>query len=219
MKDTLKEQNRPTRADLRLLLPVLLGILAGFFLLAGDPWYALQEWLPNSAYRKYDDLIWEMAHKHQVDPRLIKAVVWQESRFREDATGAAGERGLMQVMEPAAADWVQATGIETFQPTDLFDPRVNLDVGTWYLARALRKHADRDDPRPFALAEYNAGASRVQRWLEASAGPDAQEFRAAMDFPKTQNYIESVVARQRFYEHRGEFAEQEQQKARESAGP
>lgn len=207
MEETLKDENGGAKWDVRLLIPVVVGLLAAVFLLAGDPWYSVQELMPGSTYRQYDELIEAAAEKHGVDPRLVKAVVWQESRFRAEAQGGAGERGLMQVMESAAADWVKATGVQTFQPTDLFDPKTNLEVGTWYLARALHRHATRDDPRVFALAEYNAGASRVQRWLEATAEGevDSEQFRASIDFPKTLNYVENILARQRFYEHREEF--------------
>jgi soluble lytic murein transglycosylase len=60
------------------------------------------------------------------------------------------------------------------------------------------------DPIPFALAEYNAGASRAQRW---AGGDDAvipsDTFRANIDFPGTRNYVDSVIARLEFYKRRG----------------
>jgi soluble lytic murein transglycosylase len=112
----------------------------------------------------------------------------------------------MQVTEPAASEWAAAEGIETFSPEDLFDPKVNLDAGTWYLARALRHWAHMDDPVPFALAEYNAGRSRVRRWVDAGAN-SAKELEAVIDFPSTKEYIASIMRRYRLYLERGAFAE------------
>jgi soluble lytic murein transglycosylase len=186
----------------------LLLALGAFFYLAEDPWYSVQEIMPGSRYRSFDGLILATALRHEVDPSLVKAVIWQESRFRPGATGAAGERGLMQVTEVAAQDWVQANQIANFVPADLFDPATNLEVGVWYLGRALRRHAEKDDPRPFALAEFNAGASRVNRWMSAQSADNqkgAETFRKQIDFPLTAAYISSILARHDFYRRRGEF--------------
>ncbi len=189
---------------------ILAGASIGLLLMTGDPVYAVKEHLPGSSYRTYDGLIQTMAEKHGVPPDLVKALVWQESRFDSKATGTAGERGLMQVTEAAATDWVNANRIETFDPVDLFDPKTNLDAGIWYLARALRRNSFREDPRPFALAEYNAGATRVSRWLEgedANQPMSAPEFILRIDFLKTVYYIESILARQKFYSRRGDFSQ------------
>ena len=70
----------------------------------------------------------------------------------------------MQITDAAAREWVKSEKIANFVPADLFDPKINIQAGTWLLARALRRYQDRDDPVPFALAEYNAGRSRVARW-------------------------------------------------------
>jgi soluble lytic murein transglycosylase len=137
---------------------------------------------------------------------LVKAIIWRESRFHPEKVGTSGERGLMQVMEPAAADWVKAEKIETFQPTDLFDPKTNMEVGVWYFARAMERWKDRDNPIPFALAEYNAGRSRADRWVAATNLGDkaeAADFIQAIDFPTTRSYVEEITRRYQFYRDRG----------------
>jgi soluble lytic murein transglycosylase len=195
---------------LRKLLFLLLGaaVFAACLLiwLSPDPFYSAQELTAFGRYSQYDDIILAASRKHGVDVSLIKALVWRESAFHHDKVGTSGERGLMQIGEAAAADWAKAGKIETFIPTDLFDPRTNLDAGTWYLSRALEKWKAKDDPVPFALAEYNAGASRVDRWIAASGiGPkaDAHDLLIAMDFPTTRRYVEDIVARQKFFQLRG----------------
>lgn len=187
----------------------LFAVCAAFLSLTEDPLYHIEENLPWSKFHRYDTLISAAAKKNDIDPSLVKAVIWQESKFNPSATGKAGERGLMQVTEIASKDWVKQEKIESFQPSDLFDPKTNIDAGTWYLARSLRRYETKDDPRPFALAEYNAGASRVVRWTASTdkeASPkNARSFLGKVDFPKTLRYVESIIWRHDFYLKRNEF--------------
>ena len=60
---------------------------------------------------------------------LIKAVIWQESRFDEKAVGQAGEIGLMQLMELAAFEWADEHGVHDFEHAHVFDPRTNILPG------------------------------------------------------------------------------------------
>ena len=173
--------------------------------LSPDPEYTVHEWIGGSRFWRFDESITQVARKHGVDPLLVKAMVWRESRFDPDKVGTSGERGLMQVMEGAAQDWTKAEKIETFVPTDLFDPKTNLEVGVWYIARALERWKDRDDPVPFALAEYNAGRSRADRWLAATNLADkaeAADFVRAIDFPTTRSYVAEITRRYQFYRDR-----------------
>ena len=190
-----------------LLLLVFAAITAASLLLftAPDPFYVVQEWLALGRYSKHDKLIREQSDKHGVDPLLIKAIVWRESAFDADKVGTSGERGLMQVGEAAAQDWAKAKKVETFLITDLFEPRTNLDVGTWYFRRALDRWKAKDDPVPFALAEYNAGGSRVDRWITRSGvaeRADAHDLLNAIDFPGTKRYVLEITARWRAYQAR-----------------
>lgn len=191
-----------------LLLMIALAALAVAGLrvgLSGDPEYTVREWLAGSRYQDYDRAISQVAARHSIDPLLVKAVVWRESKFQPDKVGSKGERGLMQVTEIAAQDWVRAKKIETFVPTDLFDPQTNLDVGVWYLSRAMERWKNRDNPIPFALAEYNAGKSRVDRWIQqGKSGSEvtAKDLLQVMDIASTRRYIEDITARHEFYKER-----------------
>lgn len=174
-----------------------------FGLATDDPGYRLAEWASFGRYRAYDDAIASAAARRGVDPLLVKAVIWQESRFWPGKLGTRGERGLMQVTEPAAQDWVAAEGIETFAPQDLLDPRTNIDVGTWYLAKALKHWSSQEDPLPFALAEYNAGRSRVKRW-SGGGQMSADDLSNAMDIPSTRAYVAAVRKRHEYYVRRAQ---------------
>lgn len=191
-----------------LLLLILAGMSAASYLLvtSADPFYTVHEWIALGRFSSYDSLIQEQSKRHGVDPSLIKAMIWRESAFHPDKVGSSGERGLMQVGEAAAQDWAKAEKIETFLPTDLFEARTNLEVGTWYLRRALDRWKAKDDAVPFALAEYNAGGSRVERWIAQSGHgekADAHDLLNAIDFPTTRRYVLDITARQRAYAARG----------------
>jgi soluble lytic murein transglycosylase len=105
----------------------------------------------------------------------------------------------MQVGEAAAKEWAEAHKIEVFVYADLFDAKTNLEAGTWYLARALDHWKNRDDPIPFALAEYNAGRSRVEKWAanSVSAG-DLMANAIAVRY-----YVDDVIRRYRRYRQDG----------------
>ncbi|MFV0415808.1 MAG: lytic transglycosylase domain-containing protein [Chthoniobacterales bacterium] len=205
-KKTTREAARIGFLELLLLILLGLGVIFGILLMTGDPFYSFSEKAPGSTYNDFDSLIENAARQYDLEPELIKALIWQESRFDPAAVGKAGERGLMQVMEPAASDWVEAKKISAFQPTDLFDAKTNIDAGTWYLARAIRNHKDKKNPLPFALAEYNAGRTRVKEWLKKiGADADAEKFMTAIEFPTTLNYVENILARREFYIRKNEF--------------
>ncbi len=165
---------------------ILYGVLAAAVLAAGLL-FALQ----IRRQHRFDGLIVEAARRHGVDARLISAVIRRESRFNPGSVGRHGEVGLMQLMPQAAQDWARAAGRPAPTREELFDPAVNIDAGTWYLARALKFWAGRDDPVPFALAEYNAGRTAVQRWAANDAG--ARQFIGSITYPTTQRYVRDIL--------------------------
>ena len=143
----------PMSRFLRVFIPVLVlaALAAGGLALwrSDDALYAGQEWLFRRTYHAYDELIVAAGQRYHVDPMLVKAVVWRESRFDPHKVGRSGERGLMQVTDAAGKDWARSEKIETFVPTDLFDPKVNLEAGAWYVSKAAEHWKAQDDPMPF----------------------------------------------------------------------
>lgn len=189
----------------KLVLCLLLALGAGFAFLAfrtGDAFYSFYEWVSPARFQQYDKLITAVATEHQLDPMLVKAVVWRESRFDRDKVGSAGERGLMQVSPKAANEWAHENKVSDFKLDQLFDPKTNLKAGSWYLRRAIEHWQSESEPLPFALAEYNAGASRAQRWVGAD-GITTSEFLGNIDFPVTRKYVKSILERYAFYKRRG----------------
>lgn len=142
----------------------------------------------------FDELMFAIGEQNEVDPRLISALIWKESRYDPLATGKAGERGLMQIMEPAAMEWVTAETIKNFNPDCLYDPKTNILAGTWYLAKALRDWSKKEDPLPYALAQYNAGRSNALRWERASE-TNQLAFIESITYPGTKQYVGDILKR------------------------
>src|SRR5213076_2987963 len=194
----------------KFIVCVLLALAVGSVYLAvrsGDPTYTFYEWMSPARFQRYDELIRSVAIAHHLDTMLVKAVVWRESRFDPKKYGGAGERGLMQVSEKAANEWAREAKVDNFRVEELFDPKTNLEAGSWYLHRALQHWEQQPDPLPFALAEYNAGASRAQRWAggDDTTGVTTPEFLRKIDFPGTRKYVDSIIERYRFYQRRGQM--------------
>jgi soluble lytic murein transglycosylase len=192
----------------KFIVCVLLALAVGSAYLAirsGDPIYTFYEWISPARFHQYDQLIRSVAIAHHLDPMLVKAVVWRESRFDPKKYGGARERGLMQVSEKAANEWARENKIDNFRVQQLFDPKTNLEAGTWYLRRAFEHWEAQSDPMPFALAEYNAGASRAQRWSggDGVTAVPPQTFLRNIDFPGTRKYVDSIIERYEFYQRRG----------------
>jgi soluble lytic murein transglycosylase len=125
-------------------------------------WQYYIEWREDS----FDNEILSASAKYNVEPALIKAVIWRESKFNPNAIGKKGEIGLMQIMPTTARDWAEAQKLGMFAFSDLFNPEKNVVCGAWYLKKLLSRYQNTDNPIPYALADYNAGRGNVLKWMQ-----------------------------------------------------
>lgn len=187
----------PTSWRLWLGVPTALLILAA---LTYAGWLYRQEIRRSHAY---DGMIREASKRHRLSPCLVKGLVRQESRFRPWMRGRSGEVGLMQVMPGAIQDWERVTGRHCPSPGAAYDPRLNLEIGCWYLAVARRRWQGRPDGDEMALAQYNAGPANAVKWGRDDAGTVYDRVR----FPSTRRYIKNVLEYAKSYERQHEFSE------------
>jgi soluble lytic murein transglycosylase len=173
----------------RALLALGLVLTAGL----GGYWY-WHAWLEHSQ----DAPIRAAAQRYGLEPALVKAVVWRESRFHPSVRGLAHEIGLMQLQEDAAQEWADAEHIRNFDHEHCLDPATNTLAGAWYLRKLLRRYTQADNPLPYALADYNAGRSNVLKWNTGAAATNSALFIQQIAFPGTKAYVQSVLRR---YEH------------------
>ena len=169
---------------------------------AGGGWY---RWDGDRRSHAYDAIIAEAARRQQISPYLVKAVIRQESNFQRAARGRSGEIGLMQIMPGAIQDWEHATGRNCQSLGMVFDPRLNIEIGTWYLSRAMNQWHDRPDQVILALAQYNAGPGKVQKWVqsqEAVGENPLDRIRIA----STRTYIKNILRyRENYEKHQPQF--------------
>jgi soluble lytic murein transglycosylase len=141
------------------------------------------------------DIIREQAAAKHLDPALIAAVIYAETKF-EPRTSSAGAEGLMQI-EPATAEFLaHLSGGYRFTTSDLATPKVNVAYGSYYLRYLLNHYQGRELP---AVAAYNAGLANVDRWVAASG--DGKLTVTNIPFPETRAYVEKVMQAQREYRH------------------
>jgi soluble lytic murein transglycosylase len=144
---------------------------------------------------RHDDIIRQQAADKHVDAALIAAVIYEESRFR-DQTSNAGARGLMQIT-PETADFIaRRSGGFRFEQSDLATPQINIAYGTWFL-RYLIDHYEGNET--LAVAAYNAGQSNVDRWVARAGGPDKFDSARHIPFPETRAYVQNVQERRKQY--------------------
>jgi soluble lytic murein transglycosylase len=141
------------------------------------------------------DVIREQAAAKRLDPALIAAVIYAESKF-EPHPSSAGAQGLMQILPATAYYLAHLSGGTRFTASDLATPRVNVAYGSYYL-RYLLDHYHGNEM--LAIAAYNGGLTNVDGWV-AGAHADGRELTAdAIPFPETREYVQRVLAAQRDY--------------------
>ena len=157
----------------RLLgVAVLAGALIVTFttLQSAKPGWWERLWYPLS----YGQIVRGHARNYQLDPALLAAVIYQESKFKADAMSSSGAIGLMQLLPDTAKGIALHTGGSKFRVKDLYNPEINVRYGAWYLRHLLDKYGDERT----ALAAYNAGQYNVDRWRASGSGIRFSETRA-----------------------------------------
>jgi soluble lytic murein transglycosylase len=153
---------------------------------------------------RYDEMIGQAAARNGLDFYLVKAVVFEESWFRQDIRGASGEIGLMQVTRAAAADFCSRKFFPPLYDERLLEPELNLEIGCWYLRQSLERYKSSPAPTLFALLRYNAGQVRADAWLReiaskpvpAGISPE-QYYLSLVDLPNTREYARGILKRSR----------------------
>jgi soluble lytic murein transglycosylase len=169
----------------RLFALVVLGaVIAGAFLvvdLTSPPWYERIRYP-----LRYSEFVRVHAQRHSLDPALLAAVIYQESKFHAGARSSSGAIGLMQLTPATARGIAIRTHGSAFRTKDLYDPEINIRYGSWYLDNLFRKYGSEQ----LVLAAYNAGQGNVDRWR--SNGQPIQ-------FSETKAYVARVEDLKRIY--------------------
>jgi soluble lytic murein transglycosylase len=122
--------------------------------------------LTSDKVRAVESLVADAARENAIPKDLIYGIIWVESRFNPEAVSPVGARGLMQLM-PKTADYL-ADCIDWRGSHDSFDPEFNVAAGSYYIARLIKQFNGDED---LALAAYNAGPTKIRRWMKNDGLP------------------------------------------------
>ncbi len=144
----------------------------------------------------YKSQVYESARHYDIDPLLIFSIIKAESKFNPSAISNRGAKGLMQIMDQTgqwAATELKLSGFTTDQ---LFDPKTNIELGSWYVAKLLKQY---DGDISTLLAAYNAGTGNVYKWrnnTEYSLDGVTLDY---IPFLETRDYVQKVNRNLKFY--------------------
>jgi len=125
----------------------------------------------------------------RVEPGLVYAVMREESGYRPEVVSISGARGLLQIMPETGERLALGESLAGFSPDDLFDPRINIQLGSAYLEQLMLRF---DGRRSAAVASYNAGPEPVSNWL--AEGPvEDDEWVEAIPYDQTREYVKRVL--------------------------
>ena len=141
--------------------------------------------------------VFDSARRHNIRPSLVFALIQKESNFDANARGKHQEYGLMQIRDGAADDWCRAMKNPKFRSYGkLIEPELNVEIGTWYLAKAQRRWKGYKYQDQIALAQYNAGPGRVKEWIPKEKNG---EFLPLVKIASTRDYITKILEFEKDY--------------------
>ncbi len=182
------------RGDLTSVIRMLYSAMPNYALLPVTSLpYAIRDMLFPV---RYLDLVSVHSAANNLEPSLVLAIIRQESAFMENARSSAGARGLMQVLPSTGRRLARTAGLRGYSASKLYRAATNIDIGTRHLSTLIQMF---DDKMELALASYNAGEKRVQRWQTQFGDDDLALFVEQVPFTETREYLKQVLTNQAHY--------------------
>ena len=160
-----------------------------------EAWDAIDLRFPLPLKRTFS----QMAQERTMNTSLLYAISRQESALYPLAQSPVGARGLMQLMPATARETASKLGVPYRNEQQLFDPAMNIRLGSAYLKRLLDVY---DGNRILAAAAYNAGPGRVKRWREQSTNKPMDVWVESIPYRETRNYVQNVLSFDLIYQHK-----------------
>jgi len=132
-----------------------------------------------------------------LDPRLVLAIMREESRFKPQAKSPSAARGLLQLTIDAAEKYAKRAGINHLTEETLYQPDASIAIGCEYLSQLSSMFANLPEA---VAASYNGGEDNVARWLVRSRQRDPGVFTADIGFAESKTYVFRVLANYRAYQ-------------------
>lgn len=159
-----------------------------------------QRYIRLSFPSEFVPLLQKEAKNRNVDLFLLQSLIRQESAYYPKAVSRSNALGLMQLIPSTAQEAAEMTGRKNLKvPDDLFDPKLNIELGTFYLSRMIERF---NGHVPLALAAYNAGPTRLKRWMDArssletwspDSNPENEIWIDELPWSETNFYVKSIL--------------------------
>ena len=130
-----------------------------------------------------------------IDPYLALAIMREESLYQADVVSPASARGLMQLMPYTGKRVAKIIGLQLKNEKDLFDPKINIQLGTSYLGQISKRFGEVIQ----IAGSYNAGPGRMKEWLKRFPDRDLDEFVESIPYIETRNYVKRVFRTHQLY--------------------
>lgn len=145
--------------------------------------------------KKYVNIVSTMSDKYEIDENLIYAVIKTESNFDENAISKANAKGLMQIVDDTAIEISKKIGIDNFNVDMLYNPEINIEIGTYYMKELYDKYQN----RIIAIIAYNAGQGNVDKWLEEGIITKDNNTFSNIPYKETATYWKKVLREYNIY--------------------
>lgn len=156
-----------------------------------------QNWILKKLYKlEYSEYVYKYAEENDIDPYLIFAIIKAESNFNRNIESSSGAIGLMQLMESTAVEKANEIGQEIAVKEALFNPEINIKIGTSYYAYLIKHYKGNEK---LALAAYNAGMGNVDKWIEEGTIKEDGSDLENIPYKETNNYVRKILRNYKIY--------------------
>ncbi len=140
--------------------------------------------------QEYSEYVNKYAEINEIDPMWIYAIIKVESNFNKDATSNSGAKGLMQIMESTAKDMAKNLNLENFTGEMLYNPEINIMLGTKYFKELLNKY---NQNYYLAIAAYNGGIGNVDEWINKGILDSNGSNIENIPYKETNMYVRKTI--------------------------
>ena len=146
---------------------------------------------------KYSNYVYQYAEEYDIDPLLIFAIIKAESNFKPNVVSSSEAIGLMQLMDATAEELARKLDIPFTKKASLYDPELNIKLGTKYFADLLKEY---NQNTLLALTAYNAGKGNLKRWIEQGTLKEDGSDIENIPYKETNNYVRKIVRDYKIYQ-------------------
>ena len=145
----------------------------------------------------YSEYVYKYAEEYDVDPILVFAIIKAESNFNPNVVSKSNAIGLMQLMDTTAEEIALSLGIVFVQKTSLYNPELNIQLGTKYFSNLMKEY---ENNYLLALTAYNAGIGNVTRWIEQGIIKEDGSDIENIPYTETNNYVRKIIRDYKIYQ-------------------